>query len=418
MCVAVGVGGEPTLFPDGVDVGDDHVIGNGLIDIKNNGQGDQAHAEVRHIAPSVGQMAGVDPVAGTDITDNENLLTLKPRLLDLENDAANRVFVIAADQLVGGANVTIGYSGADIVISVANGSITTSELDLNSVDTRYVLKGGDTVSGDVNLSGNDLVQVNELLLADGSHGLTTRGGSECRFSGTGAGAGQSGVSVIGFGYLAACGNSGTHVNALGTAALYNEGVYVNAMGYYAAYQNSGDNLNAMGNHSGQENEGHYANLLGNHAGYENLSSYVNGLGRDAANGNSGPYLNALGYEAGRGNAGWNVTAMGNGAGKGNAGEDCFFAGEAAGQDNTADNVIAIGENISGPSLEANSCYLDGDLRLKNCNGKGGGTALHFANGTTISTTSDTIDLNGAKLANVIIYPPMGDIDMGDYTAGP
>jgi len=386
VSTAVGVRGEPELFPDGVDVGDDHVIGSGLIDIKNNGQGDQTHEEVRHIAPSIGQLAGVDPVTGDEIVDNENLLTLKPKLMDLENHPENRVFVIAADQLVGGDNVIIDYSGDSVVISVANGSITTTQLDLNSVDTRYVLKSGDTVSGNMSLAGNDLVQVGEIVLADGTHGLTTRGCVECRFIGNGAGQGNAGICVNAIGGSAAAGNVGWYVDALGGGAA-------------------------------ADNSGHAVVAIGCAAAWWNLASCVNAVGMYAGSSASGQDLNAIGSWAGMGCSGCNVSAIGCNAGENNTGDDCFFAGESTGKDNIADNVIAIGENISGPGLAANSCYLDGDLRLNDCNGKGGGTALHFANGTTISTTAETINLNGAKLANVTIDPPMGDIGMGEYTAG-
>ena len=91
-------------------------------------------------------------------------------------------------------------------------------------------------------------------------------------------------------------------------------------------------------------------------------------------------------------------------------------GESAGQENTNDNVIAIGESLTGSELAACTANLDGDLHLHDCNGKGGGTTIVFANGDALVSSGGTISLEGAQLANAVILAT-GDIGMGCYTNG-
>ena len=403
ICVVLAQGAyaDPTPLPDGADMQGSHVVGHGTIPIDDPlwGDGDQTHEEVRDIVVTAGQMAGVATETGYALA-NEDLLTLKPRKFDIETDAGKRVFVISADQITAGANVTINYDGEDIVISF-----------------------------DGNMGGGDLTSVGSITFDDGSVAIE-RGNIGCRFSGELAGDGASGENVIGFGnqaargnsgsvglgYIAACGNKGSYVNALGTAAYLNEASFVNALGYFAARANTGYFVNGIGHYALEQNAGGSTTGIGLDAGKGNTGSQTIGIGTAAAMGNHANCVQAIGYNAGMNNGGGHVTMLGHTAGSGNSGSYCFFAGTCAGENNDANNVIAIGENISGSELEPNSCYLDGDLRLKDCNGKGGGTELHFANGATIGTTADTFDFNGATLANMLIAP-MGDIGMGDYDEG-
>lgn len=487
------------VFTNGLSVNGQFVDDNGMLylSVFTNRQAD---ALIRGVAPSVGQMAGVNPVSGAPLTANEDLLTLRPKVFALTN-AAHRGFVINANQITNGTALQLKYQGSQLVLGVANGAIGQAQLDVVSVDARYLTKAGGVMTGALNLSGQRLGGAKDVTFDNGELALGRGTNAHCRFSGASAGAGNKGayVNALGssaaylnlgayvnaFGAEAACRNSATDVNAVGSsAAKYNRGAYVNALGTAAGYTNTGSHVNALGYSAARLNKGSHVNALGYEAAYSNTVSYVNAFGRDCARGNTQPYLNAFGYRAAWQNAGLNVNALGFSAGERNAGQNvnalgymaayvngkshvnalgymagsvnsgqyanvvgpyagygnradhlsalgyragyrnsgdfCFFAGKNAGEGNTAANVIAIGEGLAGPLL-AQSCYLDGDLRLRNCNGKGGGTALHFANGATLTTTATTFNLGGGLLTNVVlcgIAPPRGDIGMGIYTNTP
>ncbi len=133
------------VFSNGVDVSGAFVFGNGMITLEST-TNTQDDAMTRDLAPSVGQIFGVDPDTGNTIALNGDLLTFKPRVLDL-TVAGNRLYVIAADQIVGSSAVQVGYVGSNLVLSIPAASITTSELDLNSVDSRYVELSDDISAG-------------------------------------------------------------------------------------------------------------------------------------------------------------------------------------------------------------------------------------------------------------------------------
>jgi hypothetical protein len=67
------------------------------------------------------------------------------------------------------------------------------------------------------------------------------------FQGTGAGVGNAGTGVIGFGV---------------SAAFSNTGVFINALGEGTAYFNEGNNVNAIGQEAGQNNIYSHVNLFG------------------------------------------------------------------------------------------------------------------------------------------------------------
>ncbi len=154
------------VFTNGIYVSGDYVYGNGYIPVQGGIDG-QTNATVRDLAPSIGQMAGVDPDNGSVLT-NEECLTLKPKCLDL-SIPENRAFVIAAAQILGSSSVQISYSGTNIIFSVPSNSIGTAQLDLNSVDSRYIEKSGGTINGSLNLSQN--LSVQGVISGDGA-GIT------------------------------------------------------------------------------------------------------------------------------------------------------------------------------------------------------------------------------------------------------
>ena len=131
-----------TLFTNGIDVAGNYVYGNGYIPVEGGVDG-QTNAAVRDIAPSIGQMAGVDPDTGGALTNGE-FFTLKPKALDL-SVPANRQFVISAAQILGSGTVQISYNGTNIIFTVPTNSISTSQLDLPAIDARYFEQTGDTL---------------------------------------------------------------------------------------------------------------------------------------------------------------------------------------------------------------------------------------------------------------------------------
>lgn len=413
------------VFTNGVSVNWYYVYENGMIPVPTNGQTD---ATVRDLAPSIGQMGGVDPETGAAITNNTDLLTLKPKVLDLTS-AANRVFVINADQITNGTALVVSYSGTKLVIGVANGSIGVTQLNTSSVDARYLQKGGDTMTGDLDLNAYDLQGARTLYLDNGELALGRGTNTACRFIGKDAGTGNSGAYVNAMGYEAGMsnqgdstvflgreagkGNTGDGVVAIGPyAARANSGDWSVAMGWQAIATNAGLGVAAVGVHAGGQNAGDYLAALGYCAGFENAGENVNAMGFSAATGNIGDEVNAVGFDAAAVNEGDYVTAIGYSAGAVNRGSNCVLIGNSAGTLNQSDNVIAIGEQLW--SLPARSCTLDGDLYLGDCNGKGGGTNLVFASGAAIATTADSFAFGTAAL----LIQPQSDIPMGCYTNRP
>jgi len=116
-----------------------------------------------------------------------------------------------------------------------------------------------------------------------------------------------------------------------------------------------------------------------------------------------------------------VTALGQLAGRLNSGQNCILIGKMAGFFNSKDNVTVIGDSITGFTLSPRTCYLDGDLVLKNCGYTGGGTKMTFANDAAITTTASSFGFGNAAITNAAFYgtvPLQGDISMGSYTNAP
>ncbi|MCF7855605.1 MAG: hypothetical protein K9N51_12460, partial [Candidatus Pacebacteria bacterium] len=68
------------VFSNGIDVSGWFVISNGMVTLESttNFQGD---VDTRGLAPSLGQMYGINPDTGSGI-DNGDRLTLRPPILD------------------------------------------------------------------------------------------------------------------------------------------------------------------------------------------------------------------------------------------------------------------------------------------------------------------------------------------------
>lgn len=162
--VAAGGAWGQEVFSNGVDVAGTYVVGNGMITLQSttNSQGDAA---TRTLAPSVGQLFGVDPDTGSAIAVPGNLLQLKPRQLVL-TDASNRVYVIAANQITNGTSITVTYSGARVVIGVASSGIGSTQLANGAVTSAKI---GSGAVGSTQLAGS---AVTSAKIASGAVGAT------------------------------------------------------------------------------------------------------------------------------------------------------------------------------------------------------------------------------------------------------
>jgi hypothetical protein len=183
------------------------------------------------------------------------------------------------------------------------------------------------------------------------------------FQGTGAGAGQSGGNVIGFGNNTCQGNTGQNVIAFGRdCAVENSGNVNIFIGDDAAFQNSGNSNIGLGAVSLLQNSGSKVNAFGTSTGNGNSGSDNNFMGADCGVGNTGDDINAFGVAAARGNTGIHVNAFGRSAGESNqlSGQTIFsdasfpvYANATA-----AAAVINLANNAS-----ANSVYLYYDTAL-------------------------------------------------------
>jgi hypothetical protein len=237
--------------------------------------------------------------------------------------------------------------------------------------------------------------------------LSSGGGNNCRFSGSGAGSGNSGTNVVGVGCNAAWKNSGKDVNALG---------------YSAGYTNTGSSVNGLGHEAASRNMGRDVNALGYQAARSNLQDRVNALGYLAAYVNSGADLNAVGYYAGYRNEG----------------NYCNFIGRYAGYSNTASYVNILGRWTTGQTTAAERTYLGGDLELYDPPSSGGsasGNTLRFQSGAELKASSTNLYVTTGSMgigtnspqaalhvtgagrfdSGVSYLAPLGDISMGSYT---
>jgi len=76
------------VFTNGINVNGAFVMGNGMVTIGSTSN-TYYDAETAHLAPSIGQLAGFNPDTGSNIVFNGDLLTIKPKVLDL-TDPVNR----------------------------------------------------------------------------------------------------------------------------------------------------------------------------------------------------------------------------------------------------------------------------------------------------------------------------------------
>ena len=183
------------------------------------------------------------------------------------------------------------------------------------------------------------------------------------FQGSGAGVGQSGVNVIGFGNNTCQGNTGENVIAFGRdCAVENSGNVNIFIGNDAAFQNSGSDNIGLGDLSLLQNTGDNVNAFGTSTGNRNSGSNNNFMSAGCGIGNTGDNINAFGVFAARYNTGNDINAFGRAAGVDNqlSGQTIFsnasfpvFADATA-----AAAVINLANNAS-----AGSVYLYYDTAL-------------------------------------------------------
>lgn len=182
--------------------------------------------------------------------------------------------------------INIGTS----VISVYNtGVINNIDIDGITGSIRITTGGGTGEILATNLSGNQTFQLpnasgtialtSDITLQNATAGTNKNLVNGINLQGTGAGASQTGLDVIGIGTTALDSNTGNFVNAIGYAAgVGNTGNNVDLFGGSAGTRNLADNVIAIGGASCTDNEGTYVVAIGAGAGYFNTGSNVNLFG--------------------------------------------------------------------------------------------------------------------------------------------
>jgi len=192
------------------------------------------------------------------------------------------------------------------------------------------------------------------------------------FQGTGAGEGNNGIYVNGFGEGAVTDNIGNSVNAFGiNSGANNTGYNLNAFGALAGNSNTGGDLNAFGNGAGLRNIGNSVNFLGYGSGENNTGDAVNALGGASGQGNTGTSVNAFGYASAQFNSGNNVNFFGAQAGLSNTFNNVNLFGALATADANNQNVFS--KLISGVTkylgrLSFNNITADRKWELPNASG--------------------------------------------------
>ena len=250
--------------------------------------------------------------------------------------------------------------------------INTEDIDetLNT-STNYRFKQK-AITGDYIIATEDQIPVITTptlqQVLDNNHDLVNGN----NFQGTGAGEGNTGVYVNGFGEGAATDNIGNSVNAFGiNSGANNTGYNLNAFGYLAGNSNTGSPLNAFGSYAGAGNIGNEVNFLGSNSGNNNTGDAVNALGGASGQGNTGSSVNALGYAAAQFNSGNNVNFFGAQAGLSNTFNNVNLFGALAAADANNQNVFS--KLISGVTkylgrLSFNNITADRKWELPNASG--------------------------------------------------
>lgn len=282
------------------------------------------------------------------------------------------------------ADDAVGYNGASWFCILATSGTTTPDLDtthwalLASQGAQGLIgptgaQGPTGPAGATGASGNNTLQ----QVLDLNHELL----NGVNLQGTGAGSGNTGMSVNAFGTTAAYGNTNDNVNAFGISAAYtNTGLHINGLGYQAAITNSGDIVNAMGPNSAFNNSGDNVNAFGEVAALSNTGNHINAFGNQACKINSGINVNAMGLVAAFGNTGNNVNAF----------------GESAGNSNTYNHVNLFGNSASAT---ANSQVVFSNAVNNARIGFGGITADRLY---TLPDASGTLALESYKVFTALL----------------
>jgi len=247
------------------------------------------------------------------------------------------------------------------------------------------------------------------------------------FQGTGAGEGNNGIYVNGFGEGAVTDNIGNSVNAFGiNSGANNTGYNLNAFGALAGNSNTGGDLNAFGNGAGLRNIGNSVNFLGYGSGENNTGDAVNALGGASGQGNTGTSVNAFGYASAQFNSGNNVNFFGAQAGLSNTFNNVNLFGALATADANNQNVFS--KLISGVTkylgrLSFNNITADRKWELPDASGTlaltsniGNWGALNYPTWTTGTPFVKMTAVGTFALDTTIYYPaPTGTI--AEYIRG-
>jgi len=182
--------------------------------------------------------------------------------------------------------INIGTS----VISVYNtGVINNIDIDGITGSIRIITGGGTAEIFATNLTGNHDFQLpdqsgtfaltTDITLQNATAGTNKNLVNGINLQGTGAGASQTGLDVIGIGTTALDSNTGNFVTAVGYATgVGNIGNNCDFFGGAAGTRNLANNVIAIGGASCTDNEGAYVVAIGEGAGIFNTGSNVNLFG--------------------------------------------------------------------------------------------------------------------------------------------
>jgi hypothetical protein len=285
ILIALAVFADAETLTNDLDMGHTHLIKNhpylpsGII--ISNTPLVFTNAGFRDSTISIGQLIGVNPATGVEITNSAQLLPLKAQSVTVAGDIIADGDVVASGYFIGDGSQLTGIPLANFGAGLYIG------------DDRVLYS---TVT-------NELDQV---------------------YIGIGAGLNNTNDDSVFVGVNAGRDNQGDSSVLIGEdAGLENAGDYVVFVGEDAGYKNTGNN--SVG--------------IGRDAGRNNTANYLTALGRTAGANNSGRYATLLGASAGRYNAGERVLAIGYKSGYANASDDRLFID----MNNTTSNTLIYGE---------------------------------------------------------------------------
>jgi hypothetical protein len=321
---------------------------------------------------------GGGATAFTGLSDTQGSLTAN-RLIFANSggtaltDSANLIFD-GTNFNLGGTNTGLAFQGTRMFYaSTTNGSIAIGEgAAENMIDNNYAVSDEFNIfigyrAGQNASSTDEFFNQNKLNNSIGYYAGYNNTGEENSMLGSSAGRNNTGYENVLIGRQSGNNNIGNRSNIIG---------------YNAGFSNTGSTNNIFGSSAGYSNSGGFNSLLGSSAGYSNSGSYNNLLGALAGYSNSGGFNNILGYQAAYNNAGSENNIFGFNAGYYNTGSYNNLFGRSAGFNSTGSYSEFIGYE-TGARMSASSTVAIGGLALRG----GSGSAFSGNNATTTNNTA-------------------------------